>query len=103
VTAIIGILIITSILTIILNWKTGKNSKESIPLKDLRMNRGLTNSLFWFGVGIPLFIESMRVGFTKNLIIGIISILVLLIGIYQYEINYKKREIFLEKIFIRKK
>jgi len=91
------ILILINLLNILMNKKYSEKINESNSLINLRMNKALNHSIFYIALGIPFFISSVKDGLIKNWLEGFISIIFILIGVYLYIIDYKRREIILEK------
>jgi hypothetical protein len=78
-----GILIIIDIITICLNKKYNETLNESNPLISLRMNKSFNHALFYWGIGIPLLIDALSNGLIDNWVRGLISSMLIILGIYQ--------------------
>lgn len=92
---IIGILILINISTIIVNKQSQKKINESLSLMSYRMNKYLATSLFFFGIGIAIFIGAFNKGFLNSIAELTISVFFILIGDFIY-IEYQKRDRIIE-------
>lgn len=91
----IGILILINISTIIVNKQSQKKINESLPLMNHRMNKYLVTSLFFFGIGITIFIDAFNKGFLNSIAELTISVFFILIGDFIY-LEYQKRDRIIE-------
>jgi len=100
ITALVGIIIIINISTIIINKIYDKKVVESVPLMKHRLNKFLTQSIFFFAIGFPLFIDSWKKGFSNSLIQLGISVFFILMGEIIY-VGYVKRDKIIENQLIK--
>lgn len=101
VTLLVGIIALIDTSIIITNKYQKKQIYESIPLMKHRMNRFSTQSIFFFGIGLPLLFDSWNKGFKENQFQLIISIILLFIGLLIYDLGYLRRDNLIEKILIK--
>ena len=102
ITVLVSLLILMDISTLIINKFYKKKINESIPLMKHRMNKFLTQAIFFFSIGLPLFIASwLNGGFIENIIQTAISIIFILVGGLFYEIGYIRRDNFIERTLIK--
>lgn len=101
ITILVGVIVLIDISTLITNYFSKKRIMESVPLMKYRMNKFLVNSIFFFGIGLPLLIEVWQKGLQRNVPQFIISILFLFVGLLMYEIGYQRRDKIIEKELIK--
>jgi hypothetical protein len=103
ITILVGVIALIDVSIFITNRYSKKKLLESIPLMKHRMNKFLTHSSFYFGVGLPLFFDAWIRGFKENPAQLIISIIILFAGILIYDIGYLRRDKLIEEKLIKQK
>ena len=96
ITSLVGVIFLINLSTLITNKIYKKEIFESVDLLKHRSNKFLTQSIFFFGVGLPLFIDSWRNNFS-NMAQLYISIGLIFIGDIIY-VCYLKRDKLIEKL-----
>jgi uncharacterized membrane protein len=91
ITALVGLILLINITNYFIDKRKDKEVKESLKVIKYKINKYLAHSVFFFGIGIPLFIDSWIKGFDNNLLKVSLSVILVIIGMIYYS-EYERRE-----------